>query len=66
MPLKQDSSKAAFSRNVAELMKSGKRSQKQALAIAYRVQRGNQGKDRKRGRSIRPGKSKPQGRSIRY
>jgi hypothetical protein len=35
MPLMKGKSKAAFSYNVGELMKSG-RPQKQALAIAYR------------------------------
>jgi hypothetical protein len=49
-PLIQSSSPAAFKSNVRELMKSGKRPIKQALAISYRVQRGN----RQKGRSVRP------------
>lgn len=38
MPLSKGQSKAAFGKNVAELLKSG-RPQKQALAIAFDVKR---------------------------
>ena len=38
MPLEKSTSEQAFSRNVSELMRSG-RPQKQAVAIAYSVQR---------------------------
>jgi hypothetical protein len=37
MPLIKSKSKKAFSKNVSELMKTGKYKQKQAVAIAYSV-----------------------------
>lgn len=43
MPLTKSAKKAAFGKNVAELIKSG-RPQKQAVAIAYDVKRKAQGK----------------------
>ncbi len=46
MPLKQSSSKKAFKSNVRKEMHAGK-SQKQALAIAYSVQRKNKRKKKK-------------------
>lgn len=52
MPLDKSGGKAAFSRNVSELVHSG-RPQKQAVAIAYSVQR----KGKKR-----PGRAKIRGR----
>lgn len=39
MPLIKSKSKKAFSKNVATEMKQGKKPQKQAVAIAYAVQR---------------------------
>jgi hypothetical protein len=39
MPLKKSSSKAAFKQNVREMMRSGKFTQKQALAAAFRQKR---------------------------
>lgn len=39
MPLKKSSSKKAFSSNVATEMDAGGKPQKQAVAIAYSVQR---------------------------
>jgi hypothetical protein len=42
VPLKQGSSKAAFSANVREMMNTG-RGQKQALAIAFAQQRKKKG-----------------------
>lgn len=47
MPLVKSSSKIAFSKNVAAEMKAGK-SQKQAVAIAYSVQRKAESRKRKR------------------
>jgi len=46
MPLKMSPSKAAFQFNLRELLQSGQRSRKQALAIALRVQRGERRKAR--------------------
>ena len=43
MPLKQSSSKKAFQQNIKTEMKAGK-PKKQAVAIAYSVQRQNKGK----------------------
>lgn len=43
MPLVKSASKQAFSKNVSKEMKAG-RPQKQAVAIAYSVQRKAQGK----------------------
>lgn len=46
MPLKQSSSKKAFEANIRKEKKAGK-SQKQAVAIAYAVQRKNKRRKKK-------------------
>lgn len=47
MPLIKSKSKKAFSKNVSELMHSGERPLKQALAIAFSVKRGGKPKKKK-------------------
>lgn len=51
MPLSKGKSAESFSKNVSELVNSG-RKLKQALAIAYRVKRGGKKRVAKRGRKV--------------